>query len=256
MSTTNLIPCSLILCWLHEVYRISTCLGRVLLTAGLSLINLVKTLDYLRSMYDLSPNVYNRLHSRYALTHREYPPIDCNLNISFSQWRTSTSLCLLDMYEIWHEQTHTDRKREWQRVCVWEREKSSSSILHISSKELSCLLKNLCVPFVRRDEGNHPDDAWATGDSPDHYDTEAGSSVKPANPSTSLVQKTPQTIFLWALHYPSRAQYTDYTWTAPGWVGHCTQHGFQAEDCPLPSHQHMTFIIISWCYNKDLPVIL
>ena len=125
------------------------------------------------------------LHSRYTQTNREYPPIDCNLYISFSRWQTSTSLSLLDMYEIWHVQTHTDRKREWQRVCVCVWDRSSSSIPHISSKESSCLLKNLYVPFVRTDQENHPDDAWATDDSPDHYDTEADSKVKAANPSTS-----------------------------------------------------------------------
>ena len=123
------------------------------------------------------------LHSRYTQTNREYPPIDCNLYISFSRWQTSTSLSLLDMYEIWHVQTHTDRKSDRECVCVWDR--SSSSIPHISSKESSCLLKNLYVPFVRTDQENHPDDAWATDDSPDHYDTEADSKVKAANPSTS-----------------------------------------------------------------------
>ena len=161
---------------------------------------------------------------------------------------------LICMKSDMNRHTQTERESDWE--CVWEREKSSSSILHISSKELSYLLKNLCVPIVRTDQGNHPDDAWATDDSPDHYDTDAGSLVKPANPSTSLVLKIPQTMFLWALHYPYRAQYTDSTWTALGWVGHCTQHGFQSEDCPLPSHPHMIFIIISWCYNKYLPVIL
>ena len=140
---------------------------------------------------------------------------------------------------------------------VWKpRKRERKPLVFLSSQESSCLLKNLCVPIVRTDQGNHPDDAWATDDSLDHYDTDAGSSVKPANPSTSLVQKTPQMMFLWALRYPSRAQYTDSTWTALGWVGHCTQHGFQSEDCPLPSHPHMIFIIISWCYNKYLPVIL
>ena len=102
------------------------------------------------------------LHSRYTQTNREYPPIDCNLYISFSRWQTSTSLSLLDMYEIWHVQTHTDRKSDRECVCVWDR--SSSSIPHISSKESSCLLKNLYVPFVRTDQENHPDDAWATDD--------------------------------------------------------------------------------------------
>ena len=47
-----------------------------------------------------------------------------------------------------------------------------------------------------------------------------------------------------------------FTCTAPGWVGHGTQHCFQEKDFPFPSHPHMSFIIISWCYHKDLPVIL
>ena len=66
-------------------------------------------------------------------------------------------------------------------------------------------------------------------------------------------------MFLWALHYPTGAQYRVHssTCTAPRWVGHGTQHCFQEKDFPFPSHpSHMSFIIISWCYNKDLPVIL
>ena len=66
-------------------------------------------------------------------------------------------------------------------------------------------------------------------------------------------------MFLWALHYPTGAQYRVHssTCTAPRWVGHCTQHCFQEKDFPFPSHpSHMSFIIISSCYNKDLPVIL
>ena len=43
----------------------------------------------------------------------------------------------------------------------------------------------------------------------------------------------PQMMFLWALQYPFKAQYTNCTWTAPGWAGHCTQQRFQVEDCPF-----------------------
>ena len=66
-----------------------------------------------------------------------------------------------------------------------------------------------------------------------------GSSVKPVTPFTSLVQKPPQMVFLWDLHYLAAAQYSDSTWTAPVWTGHCTQQGFQVEDCSLTlTHTH------------------
>ena len=67
------------------------------------------------------------------------------------------------------------------------------------------------------------------------------------DPSTSLAQKTPQTMFLWALLYPAAAQYTDSTWTAPVWAGHCTQLDFQVEDCPLtltPTHTFAHHILM------------
>lgn len=80
-----------------------------------------------------------------------------------------------------------------------------------------------------------------------HYDIKVWSPVKPANQSTSLVQKTPQMIFLWALLYPAAVQYTDSTLTAPVWAGHCTQQDFQVEDCPLtltPTHNFAHYILM------------
>ena len=159
------------------------------------------------------------VHSSYSQTHRECQPIDCNPNISFCRYWPSSSLCLFEMYETWEERalthTHTHRQREREREGGRERERSSSTS-HISSKESSCLLKNICFPIVRTDQLNHPKDAQGTDDSTDHYDAKAGRSVKPVNPSISLVQKTAQMMFLWALCYPSGVQYTNPTWTAPG----------------------------------------
>ena len=70
--------------------------------------------------------------------------------------------------------------------------------------------------------------------------------------SRSLVKKTPQAMFLWALLYPAAAQYTDSTWTSPVWVGHYTQQDFQVETSLSPSHPHIPLLNISWYYNKDL----
>lgn len=91
---------------------------------------------------------------------------------------------------------------------------------------------------------------------PGQYDIKAGSSVKPNNPSPSLVQSFTTNVVLWALHHPFREQYTNCMWTAPGWAGHSTQQSFGWKIVLSHPHPHISLLIISWFCNKDSPISL
>ena len=83
------------------------------------------------------------------------------------------------------------------------------------------------------------------------------SSVKPADPSTWLVQKIPQNMFLWALFYPAGTVYIDSTWTAPIWAGHCTTAVFSGGNCPTtltPTHTFVYHILMLEQRFTDFPL--
>lgn len=63
-----------------------------------------------------------------------------------------------------------------------------------------------------------------------HYDIKEGSSGPPTTWPISLVQRSPQAMFLWALLCPGRCAYKESTWTASDWAGHGTQLGLEVED--------------------------
>ena len=191
------------------------------------------------------PTAFYMLHTREIQAPREYSPTYFNLKISFNIYPSSMSLRLPDMYESW------DRERI---PLVF-----FTSLLRNNLVFWKIFVFTLCWQH----QWNNAEEASATVDSPDHYNIKAGTSVKSTTPSPSLVQKPPQTTFLWALHYPFREQYTKCTWTAPGWAGHCTQQSFRVEDCPFaftPTHNFAYHILVlqqrfadfSWSHGQTV----
>ena len=51
----------------------------------------------------------------------------------------------------------------------------------------------------------------------------------PATPHTSLAQRPPQMMFLWALLWPGRCVHRESTSAAPGWAGHIEQCGLKVD---------------------------
>ena len=51
----------------------------------------------------------------------------------------------------------------------------------------------------------------------------------PATPPTSLVQRPPQMMFLWALLWPGRCVHRESRSTAPGWAEHIKQCGLKVD---------------------------
>ena len=109
-STTNHFPCELYSTQTYTNYMRYTWSVPVWVghfhTTVLSLIDQPKTLDCPKSTYDLCIASW-WLHRRYMQMPREYPPeSDFNLNLSFTRYIPSTSLCLFEMYE------NQERERE------------------------------------------------------------------------------------------------------------------------------------------------
>ena len=102
------------------------------------------------------------------------------------------------------------------------------------------------------DQRNHPEDAWATDDSLGHSDIKAGSSWKPEKPFTSLVQKTPQMMFLWALLYPTVARYTGSNIRAFNYHG--SLEWFSESSAEI-TNRSLDPVQSSWFSNWELAVL-